>query len=138
MALYGASGQLAGVTAHRTVEISNLPPGVALSGLNFLGNGGFLAGFDTVVEFGQFVDRGVGLFGFRFNLGAGEQYGWARVNMRGDKRRNKYTVIDYAYGDPGESVFVGQKTSQASASQSLGDLAAGGAALRAGRVVGNR
>jgi hypothetical protein len=140
VSMYGASGKIAGMTGHGAlISVSNLPRGVALSGLNFLGNRGFLAERSAGGGFpdGQFLDRGVGVFGFRFNLGAGDQYGWARVKMRGYPENN-YKVIDYAYGDPGESVFVGQKTSEADVSQSLGDLAAGGAALRAGRVVGSR
>ena len=47
--------------------------------------------------------RGEGFVGFRFSSGAGIQYGWARVSMVGDPE-HAFTVLDYAYGDPGEPV----------------------------------
>jgi len=55
---------------------------------------------------GNFRHRGVGLVGFKFNNGAGDQYGWVRVKMLGGQK-NMFWVIDYAYGDPGERVLGG-------------------------------
>lgn len=83
-------------------------------------------------RFGNFSDQGIGLVGFKFNNGAGDQYGWVRVRMLGGDR-NMFSVVDYAYGDPGESVFAGQKGSNTSAPtlESLGGLALGAAGLLA-------
>src|SRR5207302_279725 len=64
--------------------------------------------------YGQFLDRGYGLVGFKFNNGAGIQYGWVRVAMLGGQnhifgtRKHMVRVVDYAYGDPGEPVLAGQ------------------------------
>jgi len=71
--------------------------------------------------------RGSGLVGFKFNNGAGDQYGWVRVKML-DGRKNMFWVIDYAYGDPGEPVLAGQTGANASAPEleSLGGLVLGG------------
>ena len=71
--------------------------------------------------------RGSGLVGFKFNNGAGDQYGWVRVKMP-DGRKNMFWVIDYAYGDPGEPVLAGQTGPNTSAPEleSLGGLVLGG------------
>jgi hypothetical protein len=58
-------------------------------------------------HFGYFERRGVGLIGFKFNNGAGDQYGWVRVKMTGNPANN-FQVVDYAYGDPGDIVKAGQ------------------------------
>jgi len=83
---------------------------------------------------GNFRDRGSGLVGFKFNNGAGNQYGWVRVKML-DDRKNMFWVIDYAYGDPGEPVVAGQRGSNTSAPEleSLGGLALGASGLLAWR-----
>ena len=84
-------------------------------------------------SWGNFQQRGPGLVGFKFNNGAGDQYGWVRVKML-DGRRNMFTVVDYAYGDPGDRVFAGQKSDDsAPALESLGGLALGAAGLLAWR-----
>ena len=86
--------------------------------------------FDS--QFGAFLDRGPGLIGFKFNNGTGDQYGWVRVKMWGGLK-NTLQVVDYAYGDPGEPVFAGQKESNTStpALETLGGLALGAAGLLA-------
>jgi len=76
--------------------------------------------------------RGTGFVGFRFNTGAGNQYGWARVRMDGPDSNFSFTVIDYAWADLGETIKPGQKSSSASVSPeegSLGILAVGAAGL---------
>ena len=87
---------------------------------------------------GNFRDRGSGLVGFKFNNGAGDQYGWVRVKMLGG-RKNMFWVIDYAYGDPGDRVLAGQTGANASAPEleSLGGLALGAARLLAWRRRGS-
>ncbi len=83
---------------------------------------------------GNFRYRGVGLVGFKFNNGAGDQYGWVRVKMLGG-RKNMFWVIDYAYGDPGDRVLAGQTGANTSAPtlESLGGLALGAVGLLAWR-----
>ncbi len=72
--------------------------------------------------------------GFKFNTGAGEQYGWVRVRMNGFPT-NSFAVVDYAYGDPGEVVRAGQRRSHSSSPdlESLGALALGATGLLAWR-----
>lgn len=88
---------------------------------------------------GQFQDPGNGLVGFKFNTGAGDQYGWARINIQPETGTGptafKFKLVDYAYGDPGEIVVAGQKESRSSAPalESLGGLAMGAAGLLAWR-----
>src|SRR5207253_4584461 len=45
--------------------------------------------------------------GFRFNSGAGKQYGWVRIKWGGCSA-NKYILKDYAWGDPGDQIKAGQ------------------------------
>lgn len=80
--------------------------------------------------YGDWAGRGIGFLGFRFDHGAGPQYGWARVGILG-RGRTDYIVLDYAYGDPGEKVKPGQTSSSSSLPNegSLGLLAMGGAGL---------
>jgi hypothetical protein len=87
---------------------------------------------------GNFQNRGVGFVGFKFNNGAGDQYGWVRVKMVGETfggHRNMYAVVDYAYGDPGERILAGQTGPNTSAPEleSLGGLALGAMGLLAWR-----
>lgn len=115
---------------------SNLNRRDAISGRPFLQGAAILA-LDSYSSFwhtcGNFQDRGIGLVGFKFNNGAGDQYGWVRVKML-DGRRNMFTVVDYAYGDPGDVVLAGQKSNGSTTSlQSLGGLALGAAGLLAWR-----
>jgi len=87
--------------------------------------------FDS--QFGQFLQRGFGLVGFKFNNGAGEQYRWVRMKMMGGLK-NTFEVVDYAYGDPGDVVLAGQKSDDAAPGlESLGGLALGAAGLLAWR-----
>jgi hypothetical protein len=74
-------------------------------------SGGFLDrfGYQSFPWAGsQWKDRGPGYIGFRFNNGAGIQYGWARVWITGHPE-NAFKVIDYAYGDVGDRIRAGQK-----------------------------
>jgi hypothetical protein len=72
--------------------------------------------------------------GFKFNNGAGDQYGWVRVKMWGGPW-NQGKLIDFAYADPGEKIVAGQKESNPSdlGLESLGGLAVGAAGLLAWR-----
>ncbi len=99
----------------------------------------YLSGFGKLAlltNSGAFFYRGTGFIGFFFNNGAGRQYGWARVYMRGILKKNSFRVLDYAYADVGETITVGQKSKnslRAPAEESLGALAFGAAGLIAWR-----
>jgi hypothetical protein len=88
---------------------------------------------------GQFLEVGIGFVGFKFNTGAGDQFGWARIKILPDNGSPKllnFTLVDYAYGDPGETVVAGQKKeSQSSVPdlESVAGLAFGAAGLLAWR-----
>jgi MYXO-CTERM domain-containing protein len=111
-------------------SVSRLLPGDLISAGQF-GGGGFLAQYFPAR--GQFLAPGQGFVGFKFNTGAGEQYGWVRVRMNGYPG-NSFGVVDYAFGDPGEAVKAGQKRSHSSPDlESLGGLALGAAGLLAWR-----
>jgi hypothetical protein len=87
--------------------------------------------FDS--QLGHFLQRGFGLIGFKFNNGAGDQYGWVRVKMTGGLK-NTFEVVDYAYGDPGDVVLAGQKSDDSAPGlESLGGLALGATGLLAWR-----
>lgn len=77
--------------------------------------------------------KGTDFVGFRFNNGGGRQYGWARVHMDGSASNFSFTVIDYAWADPGEPIKAGQTSSSSLAGVpkqgSLGLLALGAAGL---------
>ena len=81
-----------------------------------------------------------GFVGFRFNTGSGTQYGWARIQTRDDNNNHIHDVIkDYAWGDVGDSIRTGQKSSSGDMvdtvtdSGSVGLLALGAAGLVAWR-----
>lgn len=86
---------------------------------------------------GNFAERGVGFAGFKFDVGNGAQYGWARIRTVRGGRKNAIEVVDYAWGDPGDKIRAGQTTSRPrqgdTAAASLGFLALGSAGLVAWR-----
>jgi hypothetical protein len=118
-------------------SVSNLERNAVVSERPFVPGGGLMAthsGFSCGGgNRGQFSSDGIGFIGFKFNAGSGDQYGWARVEMF-DLGRNKFRLIDYAYGDPGDRVRAGQKFGgHAPNLESLGGLAIGAAGLFAWR-----
>ena len=82
----------------------------------------------------QWTDNGTGYVGFRFNNGAGIQYGWGRVWITGHPE-NAFEVIDYAWGDVGDRIRAGQTSTNEMVPEegSLGWLALGAAGLLAWR-----
>jgi hypothetical protein len=114
--------------------VSNLNQRDAISARPFVPMGGTLAlEYDGVPQqfYGQFLNRGYGLVGFKFNNGSGDQYGWVRVRMSGG-HKHMVSVVDYAYGDPGDTVLAGQTSGGfAPGLESLGGLALGAAGLLA-------
>jgi len=91
-------------------------------------------------QFGSeaFRDPGTGFVGFVFNHGGGIQYGWARVKTSGPPNYH-FRLVDYAWGDPGDRIKTGQKSSAGTMvdavteSGSVGLLALGAAGLVAWR-----
>jgi hypothetical protein len=114
-----------------------LRPDVYVSAGNFVSRGLIFLAFHSATG-DPWGHRGPGFVGFKFDVGKGVQYGWARLQMIGAPV-NAFKVIDYAWADPGESVTTGQKSEssdQAGAvpeSGSLGLLALGAVGLMAWR-----
>ena len=126
----------------------NISQGVFFPQPDYPPDGGIMASgqFSFYSHWGY---RGTGYLGFRFNNGAGLQYGWARVWISGHPE-NAFKVLDYAYADPGEPIRAGQRSSdeqapdqdstdeQAPEEGSLGWLALGAAGLLAWRKSRSR
>ncbi|MEO8439316.1 MAG: PEP-CTERM sorting domain-containing protein [Spartobacteria bacterium] len=124
----GVTGTLNGNPYH---YVSKLGLGQSIANqTNFLAN--IPGKFDALASgYGypnsQWVAPGTGFIGFRFDVGDGTQYGWARLEMDGAKL-NSYTFVDYAFADPGQTLRTGQVPESGS---SLGMLALGAAGLLA-------
>jgi hypothetical protein len=113
-------------------------------------NSGFMAGHGSICGFswGQWLGPVHGFIGFKFNNGNGNQYGWVRIKMWGYYTFNCFTLLDYAYADPGEPILAGQKSSTEMVPEesndvipqegSLGALALGAAGLLAWRKKRSR
>ena len=88
-------------------------------------------------NYGHWNRGDTGFVAFKFDAGAGIQYGWARVRIEGNPpRTGDFTLIDYAYGDPGDQLSAGQMLSNKQWSRRkvlLGVLALGAAGLLAWR-----
>ncbi|HEY2712787.1 MAG TPA: hypothetical protein VGI60_09760 [Chthoniobacterales bacterium] len=113
--------------------ISRLSSGQRISSGRFSVRGGYLEAFGRCK---QWTNAGYGFVGFKFNNGAGVQYGWARIRMTGFETKDSiYKLVDYAYADPGEPLRAGQESSDDHAPDqgSLGWLALGAVGLLAWR-----
>ncbi len=117
--------------------ISNLASGVDLRdvGLGFNPFEGTLA-YSNGPGSSQFLNQG-GFIGFRFgaNADAGDTsqlyHGWARLELDQGTPVNTYTLVDYAFAEPGQAIVVGQI--QVPETSSLGLLALGACGLMAHR-----
>jgi hypothetical protein len=129
-------------SSQRAQFLANLDRGIPVSHGQF----GSVAGMPSVGALltysgqGNFGDTDTGAIGFKFDVGKGIQYGWVRLKVeRTDKHPYHYVIKDYAWGDPGDSILTGQRSSSGemvdavSADGSLGLLAVGGAGLDAWR-----
>jgi hypothetical protein len=144
------SGQFRGYTGHqfRVPYVSRLSAGVPVSQGDFLGTPQDRRGLlgSSYGLFGLWNNNRnwphrVGFIGFRFDNGFGKQYGWLRVRVgpSGADFGFDLVILDYAWGDPGDSILTGQKRSSGemvdamTSEGSLGLLAVGGTGLDAWR-----
>ena len=86
-------------------EAAALPRGSVISQGPFGDSRGRLQ--DYACELRDFQEPGTYAVGFRFDTGAGTQYGWARIKWGGCPA-NTFILRDYAWGDPGDQVRVGE------------------------------
>jgi hypothetical protein len=131
--------------------LSNLDGRINLSGLQFKNSCRFSSSSSTTNCYGgtigrgggagsvngKFREPGTGFIGFEFNSGAGVQYGWVRIKTKG-LPKDKFVVLDYAWGDPGDAIQTGQKHGPSQSGSvpekgSIGVLAVGAAGLLAWR-----
>jgi hypothetical protein len=71
--------------------------------------GSVYGGFLARSTYGYWRSPGMGFIGFKFNNGAGTQYGWARVRISTWFPGNyAFVVLDFAYADPGERITAGE------------------------------
>jgi hypothetical protein len=114
--------------------VSKLGFGQPISMGNFIQQHGYMVHYGNPHQW----NSGQGFIGFRFNNGAGVQYGWARIKMLGVPHYD-FALLDYAYADPGERLRAGQTVDDTSSDEqapdqgSLGGLALGAVGLLAWR-----
>ncbi len=127
-AQFGAFGQVAG-TAPGFIYASKLAYGLNVSTLPNFNPASY---FNTLAWGGgytlsQWLAPGQGYLAFTFDLGAGTQFAWARLDMTGSPN-NSFTIVDWAYGDVGQALKTGQISAIPEAG-SLGALALGAVGL---------
>ena len=124
----GVAGTYGGLAFH---YVGKLNFGENITGGNFLPNAGRMRfGASNPLASGpgypnsQWASITTGYMAFKFNVGGGTQYGWAQIHMNGPST-NTFTLIDYAFADPGQAIVAGQIPEPGS----LGLLAAGAVGL---------
>jgi len=133
-----------GVCGRPIVSVSKLKYGGFVSRRPFLAqNSGIMGSFGDACGYaGRFKPGDIGFVAFKFNNGSGDQYGWARLKFykRPFPINFAFSLLDYAYADPGESIRAGQTSSESMLPEggSLGGLALGAAGLLAWRKTRSR
>ncbi len=110
---------------------SKLNFGAAIGGpFNAGGAANIMASGGSYYPVGNWAAPGTGFLGFSFDLGGGPQFGWARVTVGGSGSFDwsQMTLVDYAYGTPGQAITAGE-TVAVPEPASLGLLALGAAGL---------
>lgn len=138
-AMFNGAGKFNGLSvigAYGTLYVSKLAAGANIAALPFAPvlypsfNQGYLAAGNAASSTNmQWKYKGQGYVGFAFNVGNGEQYGWASITMNEGGPNNGFILNSYAWGDPGDMVLAGQVPEPGS----LALLAVGGAGLLAWR-----
>ena len=100
-------GDVVGFNANGYNYLSNLAAGANVSTQAFRTSVLGTLAYNSRYTNRQFLNTGR-FFGFSFDAGAGLQFGWGRVTSNLDSPVNTYTIVDYAFADPGESIAVGQ------------------------------
>ncbi len=119
-------------------SVSRLAEGVPVSQGNFYQTSSPMQGnIRSHYGGGNWSDGGGGFIGFKFNTGAGTQYGWVRIKIA-PAFGVKMVMVEYAWADPGERIKTGQRSRSgnsmsAASSGSLGLLALGAPGLIAWR-----
>ncbi len=130
--LVPAAGNVAGFIGNGIFSyVSRLAYGQNVSALNFLTDPAFpdkTMAFGPGYDYSQFLNATTGrdFIGFQFDIGNGTQYGWLEVNMQGSPL-NRWSIVSYAYADPGQSISAGQTAIPEAGSMGL--LALGGLGL---------
>ena len=88
--------------------VAGLPAKSVVSDGNFFYPGQRGEMQNSFCAYPDWQDRGTYYIGFRFNTGAGPQYGWVRIRWAGCPA-NFFVVKDYAWGDPGDQIKTGQR-----------------------------
>jgi hypothetical protein len=116
------------------VSASNLERGQLISSRPFVPAQPYISAGLAGYCPGQFLG-GIGFIGFKFNNGSGDQYGWVRIQVKpGASHQYPFKLIDYAYGDVGDTIGAGQKSGHdVPELESLGGLALGAIGLLAWR-----
>lgn len=133
--LASVAGVNVGTEQSPIIYVNNLNVGAVLSQLtSFVSFGGVAADLAYGNIGGNFQSAGEGLLGFRFDVGNGFQYGWARVLMDG-AAGNTFRVVDFAYltTDGGGGGFAAGDLTAVPEPASLGLLAFGAAGVAAMR-----
>ena len=110
---------------------SNLGPGVNVSAGAFVAHSGSLfatLAFKAGSTNSKWLNKGTGFIGFRFNTGAGVEYGWAQLTMDEGAPGNSFTLKDFAWADAGTPIFTGE-TAEVPEPATLSLLASGAVGL---------
>ena len=132
-------GNLAGFLASSFPYASNLAFDANVSAAPFLTNSFGTLAYGGGYANSQFLNStgspSTGFVGFRFDTTAGGtdwRFGWARITLNGDTPLNTFVVEEYAFGDFGDSIRVGE-IGAVPEPGSLGCLALGAVGLLASR-----
>jgi len=96
------------VASETCCAVAGLPGKSVVSDGSFFvpGQRGVMQG--SFCQYPDWHQRGTYYVGFRFNTGAGPQYGWVRIRWDSCPA-NYFMVKDYAWGDPGDRIKTGQR-----------------------------